>query len=304
MTEEMKIEELLNSYIDGELSVRQRTEVNRMISNDPKLALRFRELRKCKTLVSALPVVQAPSNIMENVKARLEQKNLVHEKEPVQISDYREVKTSRRIFAAAAMFSLTALLVVVINMLMPTDIGKPNGAPYGVVAKISGKLELKANDLLAVQSVISDAIENSGFPDYKDPEKDSNRRIYTLYCSREGLSKILTDLEVNWDKISSAKLSLDTKNFGESVEIASVTPSQISEIMNQKDSEQSIQVARDISVINKLNEILNERGIPVAGSSVNSGNFNIPKPIIVKHYLSLQQDNGEKTIQLRIILSR
>ena len=31
MKEEMKIEELLNSYVDGELSVRQRTEVKRMI---------------------------------------------------------------------------------------------------------------------------------------------------------------------------------------------------------------------------------------------------------------------------------
>ena len=48
MTEEMKIEELLNSYIDGELSVRERTEVKRMVSNDPKLAVRLRELRNAK----------------------------------------------------------------------------------------------------------------------------------------------------------------------------------------------------------------------------------------------------------------
>jgi hypothetical protein len=306
MTEEMKIEELLNSYIDGELSVRQRTEVKRMISNDPKLAVRLRELGKCKTLVSALPVAQAPSSIMENIKATLEKKNLIQEKAPVRISDYREVKTRRRIFAAAAMFSLAALLVVVINMLMPTPLGnKENTNQFAADIRLSGKLELRANDLSAVQSVISNAIENSGFPDYKNPQRDSNRRIYTLYCSREGLDKILTDLEGDWDKISSAKLFLDTENFNESVEIASVTPSQISEIVNQKGSDQSIQVARDISVINNVNNILNEKGIPALGGQIDSGMFKVSKPVLVsRKYLSLQQDNGEKTIQLRIILSR
>lgn len=304
MTEEMKIEELLNSYIDGELSVRERTEVKRMISNDPKLAVRLRELAQCKTLVSALSVAQAPSSIMENIKASLEKKNLTSEK-TVRISDYREVKTRRRIFAAAAMFSLTALLVVVINMLMPSQIGnKDDINQFASDIRLSGKLELKANDLPAVQSVISNAIENSGFSDYKNPQRDANRRIYTLYCSREGLNKILTDLEGDWNKISSAKFLLDTDNFGESVEIASVTPSQISEIMNQRDTDRSIQVARDISVVNNMNNILNERGIPAFGSNTNSGILTVSKPIIVKHYQSLQKDNGEKTIQLRIILSR
>jgi len=306
MTEEMKTEELLNSYIDGELSVRQRTEVKRMISNDPKLAVRLSELRKCKTLVGALPVAQAPSNIMENIKATLEKKNLIQEKAPVRISDYREVKTSRRIFAAAAMFSLTALLVVVINMLTPSQIGNKEGAnQFASDIRLSGKLELQANDLSAVQSLISDAIENSGFPDYKNPQKDANRRIYTLYCSREGINKILTDLEGDWDQISSAKLFLDTENFGESVEIAAVTPSQISEIVNQKGADQSIKVARDISVINNLKNILIERGLPAFGSEINSGLFRVPKPVLVsRNYQSIQQDNGEKTIQLRIILSR
>ncbi|MBN2591677.1 MAG: hypothetical protein JXA96_17560 [Sedimentisphaerales bacterium] len=305
MTEEMKIEELLNSYIDGELSVRERTEVKRMISNDPNIAVRLRKLQKCKTLVSALPVAQAPSNIVENVRASLEQKNLIQEKAPVRISDYREVKTSRRIFAAAAMFSLTALLVVVINMLMPTQLGNQNGKLVSANIRLSGKLELKANDLLGVQSVISNAIENSGFPDYKNPQKDSNRRIYTLNCSREGLSKILTDLEGNWDKISSAKLLLDTENFGESVEVASVTPSQISAIVNQVDNDQSIKVARDISFVNNLNDILNDSSIIASGSHVNSDLFRVPQPVLVsRNYSLLQQDNGEKTIQLRIILSR
>lgn len=305
MTEEMKIEELLNSYIDGELSVRQRTEVKRMIANDPNIAVRLRKLQKCKTLVNALPVAKAPSHIMENIKASLAQKNLNEEKAPVQISEYREVKVRRRIFAAAAMFSLAALLVFVINMLMPSQIGnKEGGIQTASNFKISGKLELKSNDYKAVDSIISKAIDNSGMAKSATYEKDANRRVYTLSCSRESLDKFLTDLEGNWDQLSSAKLSLDTNNFGEHVTVASVTPSQISAIVNQNNTNQSIKVARDISVINNVNDILNERGISAPGNNANSGIFKIPQPTLVKNYKSSQQDNGEKTIQLRIVISR
>ena len=221
MTEEMKIEQLLNSYIDGELSVRQRTQVKRIIANNPKLAVRLKELYKCKTLVSALPVVQAPSNIMENVRASLENKNLIQEKEPVQISDYRKVTVSRRVFAAAAMFSLIALLVVVINMLMPTQLGNPGeDTQLAADIKLSGKLELKANDVKAVNSIISEAIKYSGMSKFATSEIDANRRIYTINCSRDSLNKFLSDLEVDWNQISFSKLSLDTRNFGENVEIA------------------------------------------------------------------------------------
>ena len=299
MTEQMKIEELLNSYIDGELSVRQRTEVNRMISNDPKLAGRLRELRQCKTLVNSLPVTQAPSNIMENVKARLE-KNKVQEKEPVRISEYREVKTSRRIFAAAAMFSLTALLVVVINMLIPNQIGNHEGHYVSADINLSGRLELQAENLRAMDSVISKAIRNIGLADYANPLVEANQRIYTLNCSKEGLDRILNELEGRWDEISSAKLSLDTKTFGQSVAIASVTPLQISEIVNQDNSDKSIQVAQNISVANSVSDILNNNRLHDSGSELY-----ISRPVLVsENNLPIHPDNGEKTIQLRIILSK
>lgn len=309
MTEEMKIEELLNSYVDGELSVRQRTEVKRMAANDPKIAGRLKQLQKCRILVSALPVTQAPSFIIENVKAALQTTKNSIEKTPVSISDYRTEKTGlflfRRVFAAAAMFSLAAVLVIVISMLTPSHTGGP-GIDYSVSSDVrfSGKLELKANNVLAVQHVISKAIENSGYVDSATPVKELNRRVYTLNCSGEGLNKILTELEDNWDKLYAAELFVDTKIFGENVQIDGITPSQISTIVNQKDAEQSIQTAKNISVINSLNELLNDRGITSFRSGVGSDLLRIPQPIIVKHYLPAQQENDEKTVQLRIILSR
>ncbi|MBN1974160.1 MAG: hypothetical protein JW787_11010 [Sedimentisphaerales bacterium] len=309
MTEEMKIEELLNSYVDGELPVRQRTEVKRMAANDPKIAGRLKQLQKCRTLVSALPVTQAPSFIIENVKAALQTKKNSITKTPVSISDYGTKKTGlflfRRVFAAAAMLTLAAVLVIVINMLTPSDTGGPNNGDSPIAAiRFSGKLELKTNDIPGVHSVISEAIKNSGYAASATPLRELNRRVYTLNCSGEGLNKILTELEDNWDKLYAAELFVDTKIFGENVQIDGITPSQISAIVNQKDAEQSIQTAKNISVINSLNELLNDRGITSFGSGVGSDLLRIPQPVIVRPYPPAQRENDEKTVQLRIILSR
>jgi len=77
MTEEMRIEELLNSYIDGELSVRQRTQIKRMAANDPNIEARLKQLQKCRALVSALPAAQAPACIMEMLKHHYKHGNVI-----------------------------------------------------------------------------------------------------------------------------------------------------------------------------------------------------------------------------------
>ena len=74
MNEKTKIEELLNGYVDGELSVRQRTQVKRMAANDPNIAKRLRQLEKCRVLVNSLPVSQTPPKILVNIKTKLENK--------------------------------------------------------------------------------------------------------------------------------------------------------------------------------------------------------------------------------------
>jgi anti-sigma factor RsiW len=71
MKEIPNLDELLNSFIDGELAPRQHTEVQRLVAHDEKIAQRLKELEQCKMFLSSLPVAEAPPRILENVKASL-----------------------------------------------------------------------------------------------------------------------------------------------------------------------------------------------------------------------------------------
>ena len=253
-----------------------------------------------------MPVVQAPSGIMENIKARLEQNTQAEEAVTVSLSDYRQEKSGyflfRKVLTAAAMVSLAAVLMVVINMLTPTLIKEPGGGHGQVVAdaRFSGKLELKANDIKGVDSMISRAIGDSGLTKSASYSKENGRSIYTLNCSRDGFNSLLAKLNNNWDKLDSASLFVNTKVFNENVEIDNVNPLQISQIVSQKDSDQVIQVAKDIAAENKIKDILPDRN----KISSNGDILSSMKPIIVKYEPPVSNDNGEKTISFRIVLSK
>jgi anti-sigma factor RsiW len=64
------IDELLCSYLDGELPPRQQTEVQRLVARDPEVGRRLRQLQNCKTLISALPRAQAPAEMLDQSRSR------------------------------------------------------------------------------------------------------------------------------------------------------------------------------------------------------------------------------------------
>ncbi len=131
MKESSHIDELLNGYIDGVLTSRQHTELQRLKANDPRVEHRLTELQKCKMLVSSLPVVEAPADMLERVKASLGSKAA----RPAAVQTETQVETEqpagdkhpgarqlmfRRIFAAAAMIVLlTALAIIVYSITAP-----------------------------------------------------------------------------------------------------------------------------------------------------------------------------------------
>ena len=47
MSKSQNIDELLNGFIDGELTARQQTEVQRLITHNPEVEQRLRQLQKC-----------------------------------------------------------------------------------------------------------------------------------------------------------------------------------------------------------------------------------------------------------------
>ena len=129
MKEIPNIDELLNSFIDGELPARQQTEVQRLIAHDEKVAQRLRQLEKCKMLLNSLPVAEAPPQILENVKASLAGRTLLGE-HPSAFDEHLGARhlLGRKLFAAAAMLGLVGILTAVVYTIVAPTV------PQGPVA--------------------------------------------------------------------------------------------------------------------------------------------------------------------------
>jgi hypothetical protein len=282
-----RIEELLNSFMDGELTAKQQTEVEQLIAHDAKIAERLLQLQKCKILVGSMPHAEAPAELLEDIKTSLAVGKSFGEQVPT--FDERAATKYllvRKVLAAAAMIGLAAVLAVVIHSIVAPDT-IPEG-PFSTSSVIdspgfSGRLELKTTALIAVDAFINRAIEENGLSDSITPEDRQDRRIYSLSCTRESLNLLLADLGDIWTELDSAKLFVDTEVFGKQVAVNAVTTEQITEIIDQKGSERRIELAKDFAALNNIAEHLPGREIL---SAMGSGNRNmtsqlrVPKPLL------------------------
>ncbi len=225
MREESDINELLNSFIDGEMSERQKTEVQRLIAHDPEVAELLKQLQKCRLLVASLPCEQAPVDMAEQVKAALERKALLAER-PFAVDERKGARhlMFRKVFAAAAMFILVAVLASVIYVIVAPGPTQP-------ATSFAGRLELKTNNLLAVDGLISNVIRDNGLADSVTLKRQRDKNIYTLSCSRENLSSFLANLNNGWQLFDSATLFVGTQTPQEHVVIKDVDAEQIVDLI-------------------------------------------------------------------------
>ena len=79
MRADEKTDELLNSYLDGELSSRERAEVKRRVANVEGMAQRLEQLRSVRSLLQAFPQATPPDELAENIMAQLERQSLLEE---------------------------------------------------------------------------------------------------------------------------------------------------------------------------------------------------------------------------------
>jgi len=115
MKEGSHIDELLNGYIDGMLTARQRIELQRLRINDPQIEQRLSELQKCKMLISSLPITKAPTDMLERVKASLQTESPVEAEQPVSDNQLGARQLMfRKVLAAAAMIVLVAVLGIIV----------------------------------------------------------------------------------------------------------------------------------------------------------------------------------------------
>jgi len=330
MKEDFNIDEMLNGLIDGELTVRQQTEIQRLIRHDPQVAQRLRQLQRCKMLVGALPRDEAPDDMLERVKASLERRQLFG----AEAGDFSRQEGAkhllgRRLLAVAAMVGLIiALGAVIYSIVAPESVseksnllrretGRIAAKPEHILTDVAGRLvtaatfrgrlELKTADFTAVDAFIRRAIEENGISEYLGSTIQNNKSVYTLTCGRDKLSSLLSDMENIRPRFNSATLFVEQEPPGNEIVIPAVRPLQIAEIIGRNDYQGRIETARNLAVLNEVNKHLPAREILAAADSEKPASITIPKPVLTSsekpdEKSSRQAETGEK-MQLIIIVA-
>jgi hypothetical protein len=294
------IDELLNSFIDGELDQRHQTEVQRLLKHDKQIAERLQSLQKCKRLVSSLPYAETPHEVLENIKASLKEKKLTSSAvRPVLLSARREREgvrhlLLRRLTAAAAMIGLVAVLAAVIYSIVAPESMPREAKPVAVVTtaeksvetavagvEFNGRLELKTVNLPEVTAFIKKAIElNIPSDECSSAVPGRPRQLFTLNCSRQNLKILLDEMDTIWDKIDSGTLFIEVGRSEGQIVIDEVAPQQIIEIAKQDDFQTQIKTAKYFAAMNNMAEQLPGKEVLTAIETSTPRLMTIPKPVL------------------------
>ncbi|MEN6576497.1 MAG: hypothetical protein ABFD90_09150 [Phycisphaerales bacterium] len=281
------LDELLSSFMDGELSPRQRTEVQRMAAHDPAVAKRLRQLQNCKALFCALPPAEAPGDMLEQIKQSLERKTLLQE-HPVSRRRAAGVMqlVFRKFVAAAAMIALVAVLGAVVYQIVspvsdvqppfvatqtnppqpvPEDIGGPAPA---ILAAFSGRLELRTAAFGSTDTFVRREIQTCGLTNLAEAGMANDQRVYRVAGSREGINRLIASLGGVWQDFDSASLRVDpVEGTADPVLVESVTPDQVAAVV----AGNSYETAAAYAVMNRLMRNIPGGAVPLIHE--NSGSL-------------------------------
>jgi hypothetical protein len=267
------LDELLGSFMDGELSPRQRTEVQRMASHDPQVARRLQQLQNCRSLFCALPMDKAPNDLLEQIKVSLERHSLLQEQPVVRKRSIGAWHLAfRRFVAAAAVLVLMGVLGgVVYQIVAPVSPGTlpsvaDNRSPSGVErerttvtplavadAGFTGRLELRTARLAYADTFVAREIENSGLSGVNESDVMGSQRVYKITGTRESVNRFVASLSRVWQNFDGAVLQVDRpENAASPVIVEGVTPAQAAGIVAQNSTQASIETAAGYAVMNRV----------------------------------------------------
>jgi len=281
------IDKLLNSFLDGELPVKQLAEVQRLLNGNKKLAQRLDQLRRCRALLAAVPYAKAPAGIVESVKASLAANAALTVKAPP-VDNTKGVKELllRRVLTAAAMFVLVAVLAGVIYTIVSPQSSPTGNSKYGMApardirisvpvetgapkAQIRGKLELTSTSFVEAETSMNTAIKDTNLDDFVIIDTLPRQTLYTFTCSRAQLNTLLTRIASDWPTFGSATFVLQADDPADRVAVAGVTLKQVTDIFAQNSLDKCARAAKYYAVAN--------------GASDNPeapGEGTIPKPVL------------------------
>jgi len=320
-----RIDELLNSFIDGELTAAEQAEVEHLTTQDMRVARRLRQLQKCKMLVGSLPRLDVPAEVSEGIRALAAGRRASLARMTVPGDEWaREERAGkrhllvRRVLSAAAMIGLVAVLAGVIYTIAapqtlperPVALEAPRpGLSLLASPAFSGRLELKTSSLPEVSAFIGTAIEENGLVDSSGPTRREDRRVYSVNCSRKDLNSLLAKLETIWPELNAATLFVDTQVFGKQVVVSGVKTEQVAQIAWQDNPETREHLAKDLDAVNTMAASVPGREIASAiqGAGKNLVREWVPRPVetgkINNSRKSASRAEEQKTVRLTIVVN-
>jgi hypothetical protein len=312
MKDNKNIDELLNSFIDGELDPRHETEVKRLLAHDAQIAERLRQLEKTKMLVGSLPSAEAPPSLLYDIKSSLERRTLLEG-----MAENRERKKGarqlifRKLVTAAAMIALAGGLVIVIyDILAPvsrpeapvamdtrrpvTETAAEKPSSLFPAAEFNGTLELATSSFMAVEAVINRAIYINEIEHTTDSKGGLEKLTYRLTCGQQDLAALMQDVQNIWPKIASATLRIEAGTAGSEISVDNVTPDQVNCLAVEKTLEKRIELAGEFAALNTSPPRQPDEKLPAVADNAKQDLSAIPRPI-PKPLLTSAEKTTEKT---------
>ena len=301
-----KIEELLNSYIDDELSADERSEVQRLVRENHTIAQRLRQLERCKAMVSSLPPAEPPAAVVAGIKQLL-RNHSADTNESKHIESRRGARHLfvRQVLAASIIIGLVGILgAVVYKIVEPEKITTPivafNPMPtvkpavmpvetkkavaVAAVENTEGiglySLQLQTADFTAVDAYVNKLLEESPWLRYEATKDQPGKSAYRILCSRGGLEAMMSDLATVWSKFDSTTLIVRTDNVGQDVTVASVKPEQIADIARQDTIDKRVKLANNFAMLNRVEQIMPDEKMLAATERPMPELTTIPKPVL------------------------
>jgi hypothetical protein len=329
MKADPNIDEMLCSFIDGELPLRQRTEIQRLAARDPDVARRLRQLQDTKTLINALPREEAPVGMLEQVQFSLERRALLDD-QPGRVRAGARHLLFRKLVATAAMIALLAVLGAVVYQIVapvshpavppmaaneggrsPIDPVVTQSAAPTVVADagFSGRLEIQTAALIQVDMSVKRAIEENGLSDFVQSDIVGNRRVYRLVSTRDGVKRLVASLDRIWPNFDAATLQVDRPGeYANPVVVETVTAEQTISVVGQDNTRASVEQARNYAVLNGIARDMPGREVLEVINDDMDGVLELtapPKPYLAQREeakTTLPRPKGDAEASLTIVL--
>ena len=297
-----KIEELLNGFVDGELTADEETQVRRLVAGNELIARRLKEIGRCRLLVNSLPPAEPPAEVISGLREILRSHSTIRDLHTERRRGARHLFV-RQVLAASLIVGLLGLFAAVIFKITgPTESNRPvavvqpktNVTPQvspataeKVVADTIGEtgvgvysLKLQTGDFTGVDAYIKKLLDESTWLKYESEKEGPGRSTYRVLCSKGALEALMSDLATVWSKFDSATLVVHTADVGRYVAVEGIRPEQVADIARQVTMDQRIRVAKDFAALNSAEQEMADHKVLAIENKTFPELIAIPKPVL------------------------